>query len=82
MLSYEICEIFKSTYFEEYLRTPAFSSPSFKLDLVDLTVFPDLNLKYNIDLKLSLFLRQYVYQIFHFTAATLLLSYVIKFEQY
>ena len=45
MFSYEICEIFKNTYFEEHLQTTAFSSSSFKLDLVDLTVFPDSNLR-------------------------------------
>ena len=45
MLSCEICEIFKNTYFEEHLPTTAFSSSSFKLDLVDLTVFPDSNLR-------------------------------------
>ena len=32
-------------FFEEHLRTTAFSSSSFKLDLVDLTVFPDSNLR-------------------------------------
>ena len=42
----EICEIFKNTYFEEHMRASAFSSSSFKLlDLIDLTIFPDLNLK-------------------------------------
>ena len=45
MFSYEIYEIFKSTYFEEHLRTTASSSSSLKLDLVGLTVFPDLNLR-------------------------------------
>ena len=45
MLSCEICEIFKNTYFEEHLPTTAFSSSSFKLDLVDLTVFLDSNLR-------------------------------------
>ena len=45
MFSDEICEIFKSNYFEEYLRMTAFSFSSFKLDLVDLTIFPDLNLR-------------------------------------
>ena len=45
MLSCEICEIFKNTYFEEHLPTTAFSSSSFKLDLVDLTVFPNSNLR-------------------------------------
>ena len=45
MFSYEIYEIFKNIYFEEHLRTTASSSSSFKLDLVDLTVFPDLNLR-------------------------------------
>ena len=46
MLSYEVYEIFKNTYFEEHLQTSASSySPSFKLDLVDLTVFLDLNLR-------------------------------------
>ena len=45
MFSYEICEIFKNTYFEEHLRTTAFSSSSFKLNLLDLTVFQDLNLR-------------------------------------
>ena len=44
MFPYEICEIFKNIYFEEYLRTTAFSSSSFKLDLVDWTVFPDSDL--------------------------------------
>ena len=44
MFSYEIFEIFKNPYFEEHLRTTASSSSSFKLGLVDLTVFPDLNL--------------------------------------
>ena len=34
MFSYEICEIFKDTYFEEYLQTAASSSSSFKLDLL------------------------------------------------
>ena len=34
-----------NTYFEEHLQTTAFSSSSFKLDLVDLTVFPDSNLR-------------------------------------
>ena len=32
-------------FFEEHLRTIAFSSSSFKLDLADLTIFPDLNLR-------------------------------------
>ena len=42
----EICEIFRNTYFEEHMRATAFSSSSFKLlDLIDLTIFPDLNLK-------------------------------------
>ena len=45
MFSYEICKSFKNTYFEEHLQTTAFSSSSFKLDLVDLTVFPDSNLR-------------------------------------
>ena len=45
VFSYEICEIFNNTYFEEHLQTTAFSSSSFKLDLVDLTAFPDLNLR-------------------------------------
>ena len=45
MFSYEIDEIFKNTYFEGHLRATAFSSSSFKLDLIDLTVFPDLNLR-------------------------------------
>ena len=45
VFSYEIYEIFKNTYFEDNLRTTASSSSSFKLDLVDLTVFPDLNLR-------------------------------------
>ena len=45
MFSYEICEVFKNTYSEEHLRITAFSSSSFKLDLVDLTVFPDSNLR-------------------------------------
>ena len=36
-----IYEIFKDIYFEEHLQTTAFSSSSFKLDLVHLTVFPD-----------------------------------------
>ena len=45
MFSYEICEIFKNTYFEEHLRTTAFSSSSFKLVLVDLTLLPDENLR-------------------------------------
>ena len=44
-VSYEICELFKNTYFEKHLRTTAFSSSSFKLDLVDFTVFPDSNLR-------------------------------------
>ena len=44
-ISFEICEIFKNTSFEEHLRTTAFSSSSFKLDLADLTVFPDSNLR-------------------------------------
>ena len=44
MFSNEICEISKNIYFEEHLRTTAFISSSFKLDLVDLTVFRDLNL--------------------------------------
>ena len=34
-----------NTYFEEHLQTTAFSSSSFKIDLVDLTVFPDSNLR-------------------------------------
>ena len=45
MFSYEICKIFKNTYFEEHLPTTAFNSFSFKIDLVDLTVFPDSNLR-------------------------------------
>ena len=45
MLSYKICEIFRSTYFEEHLQKTAFSSSSYKLDLVDLTVFPDSPLR-------------------------------------
>ena len=45
MFSYEICEVFENTYFEEHLRITAFTSSSFKLDLVDLTVFPDSNLR-------------------------------------
>ena len=45
MLSCKICEIFRNIYFEEHLRTTAFSSSSYKLDLVDLTVFPDSTLR-------------------------------------
>ena len=46
MFFYEICKIFKSTHFEEHLQTDASSSSSlFKLDLVDLTVFPNLHLR-------------------------------------
>ena len=45
MFSYEICKIFKNNYFEEHLRTTTFCSSSFKLDLVDLTVFPNSNLR-------------------------------------
>ena len=45
VFSYEICEIFKNTFFDEHLRTTAFSSPSFKLYLEDLTVFQDSNLR-------------------------------------
>ena len=45
VFSHEIYEIFKNTYFEEHLRTTASSSSSLKLDLVDLTIFPDLNLR-------------------------------------
>ena len=45
MFFYEIYEIFKNTYFEEHLRTTPSSSSSLKLGLVDLTVFPDLNLR-------------------------------------
>ena len=45
VFSYKICEIFKYTFFDEHLRTTAFSSSSFKLDLEDLTVFQDLNLR-------------------------------------
>ena len=44
MFSYKIYEVFKN-YFEEHLRTTVSSSSSFKLDLVDLIVFPDLNLR-------------------------------------
>ena len=45
VFSYEIYEKFKNTYFEEQIRTTASSSSSFKLDLLDLTVFSDLNLR-------------------------------------
>ena len=45
VFSYENCEIFKNTFFDEHLRTTAFSSPFFKLDLEDLTVFQDSNLR-------------------------------------
>ena len=45
MFSYEVYEIFKNTHFEGHLRTTASSSSSFKLDLVDLIAFPDLNLR-------------------------------------
>ena len=45
MFSYEIYEIFKNTYFEEHLRPTAPGSSCFKLDLGDLIVFPDLNLR-------------------------------------
>ena len=45
MFSYKIYEICKNTYFEEHLRATASSFSSFKLDLVDLTVFPDLDLR-------------------------------------
>ena len=78
MFSYEICEIFKNTYFEEHLRMTAFSSSSFKLDLVDLTVFPDSNLR----LKLINLLQQYAYQNFHVSAVTPLLSHVIKLKRF
>ena len=45
MFSCEICKILKNSYFEEHLWTTAFSSSYFKLDLVDLTVFSDSNLR-------------------------------------
>ena len=48
MFSYEICKMFKNTYFEEHLRMTAFSSSSFKLDLVDLSVFLDSNLRLSL----------------------------------
>ena len=53
-------------------------SSSFKLNLVDLNVLPDLNLRLA---KLSL-LQQSVYQNLHVAAVTLFLSYVAKFENY
>ena len=75
--SYEIYETFKNTHFEEHLQTDATSSSSlFKLDLVDLTVFPDLMLR----LKFQPFTT--VYQNFQISAVTLLLSYVIRFQNY
>ena len=45
MFSYEIYEKFENIYFEEQIRTTDSSSSSFKLDLVDLTVFLDLNFR-------------------------------------
>ena len=74
MLSYEIYAKFKNTYFKEQIRTTASSSSSFKLDLVDLTVFSDLNLR------LTKFKPFTTLCIFHVPAVTLFLSYVIKFE--
>ena len=60
MFSYEICEIFKNTFFDEHLRTTAFSSSSFKLDLEDLTVFQDLNLRFaKIKLFTTVFLSNF-----------------------
>ena len=74
MFSFEICENLKNSYFEEHPRTAAFSSSSFKLDLVDLAVFSDLNLRLA---KINLF-TTYVNQSFQVSAVPLLLSYIIK----
>ena len=63
MFSYEICEIFKNTFFDEHLRTTAFSSSSFKLDLEDLTVFQDLNLRLA---KIKLFTTVFFIKFFKF----------------
>ena len=55
----------------------ASSSSSFKLDLVDLTVFPDLNLRLA---KIKSFTTVCISPNFHVSAVTLFLSYVINFE--
>ena len=68
-----------NTYFEEHLQTTAFSSSSFKLDLVDLNVFPDSNLRLA---KINKPLQQYAYQNFHVFAGVPLFSYVIKLKNY
>ena len=91
MFSYEIYEIFKNTFFEEHLRMTASGSSSFKLDLIDLTVSSDLNLRLtkfkpfttlcissNISRSCSHAFSFLCYQV---PAVTLFLSYVIKFLQ-
>ena len=67
--------IFKNTYFEDHLWITAFSS-SFKLDLVDLTVFSDLNLRLA---KTKPFTTVCISK---FSTATFLLYYVIMFKNY
>ena len=79
VFSYGIGRISKNIYFEEHLRMTAFSSSSFKLDLVDLTVFPDSNLRLA---KINKPLTTYAYQNFHVSAVTPLLSHVIKLKNY
>ena len=77
------------TKFAKFLRAPILknickrllsssSFSSFKLDLVDLNVFPDLDLRLA---KIKPF-REVCISKFSVSVATLLLSYVIKFENY
>ena len=54
-------------YFEEKKRTTAFSFSSFKLDLVDLTVFPNLNLRLT-KIDLLFIFNELTSKITHFSA--------------